>query len=105
MPNEVPRAMTIQEIAEVVQDFRVAAANARRAGRSLCPVITARLNRVSGFDGVELHGANGYLPDQLYALFLEGLSLCSLMCQHAFEHQSTNRRIRRQLPEAMSIPA
>lgn len=34
LPNEVPRAMTIEEIAEVVQDFRAAAANAKRAGSS-----------------------------------------------------------------------
>ena len=97
--------MTIQEVSEVVQDFRVAAANARRAGRSLCHVVTDRLNSVLGFDGVELHGANGYLPDQLYAFVPKSLSLRSLLCQHAFQHQLANRRIRRQLPEAMSIPA
>ena len=105
MPNEVPRAMAIQEITEVVQDFRTAAANARRAGRSLCLLTNARLIRVLGFDGVELHGANGYLPDQLYAFVPKGLSLRSLLCQHAFQHQPADRRIRRQLPEAMSIPA
>ena len=44
----VPRALSIDEIAEVVGDFRRAAANAMRAG----------------FDGVEIHGANGYLIDQ-----------------------------------------
>jgi 2,4-dienoyl-CoA reductase-like NADH-dependent reductase (Old Yellow Enzyme family) len=37
--------MTEQEIGHVVTEFRVAAANAHRAG----------------FDGVEIHGANGYL--------------------------------------------
>ena len=44
----VPHALTIDEIAEVVAQFRRAAANAIRAG----------------FDGVEIHGANGYLVDQ-----------------------------------------
>ncbi len=44
----VPRALSPQEIGAIVQDFRRAAANALRAG----------------FDGVEIHGANGYLIDQ-----------------------------------------
>jgi N-ethylmaleimide reductase len=44
----VPHALTTAEIKAVVQQFRQAAANARRAG----------------FDGVEIHGANGYLVDQ-----------------------------------------
>lgn len=43
-----PRALTIEEIGAVVEDFRQAAANAVAAG----------------FDGVEIHGANGYLIDQ-----------------------------------------
>ncbi|AYH43481.1 alkene reductase [Azoarcus sp. DN11] len=43
-----PRALSVDEIASVVQEFRRAAANAIRAG----------------FDGVEIHGANGYLVDQ-----------------------------------------
>ena len=43
-----PRALETSEIAGVVEDFRQGARNARRAG----------------FDGVELHGANGYLVDQ-----------------------------------------
>ena len=44
----VPRALATAEIPGVVDDFRRAAANAMRAG----------------FDGVEIHGANGYLIDQ-----------------------------------------
>lgn len=44
----VPHQLTVDEIAEVVQQFRRGAANAMRAG----------------FDGVEIHGANGYLVDQ-----------------------------------------
>jgi N-ethylmaleimide reductase len=47
-PFSTPRALTVEEIAAVVDQFRTAAANARAAG----------------FDGVELHGANGYLLDQ-----------------------------------------
>ena len=47
-PYTVPRELTKAEIADIVQDFRKAAANAIAAG----------------FDGVEVHGANGYLIDQ-----------------------------------------
>ncbi|RON52450.1 alkene reductase [Pseudomonas frederiksbergensis] len=43
-----PRALDISELPGIVNDFRQAASNA----------ITA------GFDGVEIHGANGYLLDQ-----------------------------------------
>lgn len=45
---ETPRPLEIDEIAGIVADFRQAAINAREAG----------------FDGVEIHGANGYLIDQ-----------------------------------------
>lgn len=47
-PYETPRELGIEEIPAIVEEYRVAAENARRAG----------------FDGVELHGANGYLLDQ-----------------------------------------
>lgn len=50
VPTTPPRALSVEEIAEIVDDFRQAAANA----------ITA------GFDGVEIHGANGYLIDQFF---------------------------------------
>lgn len=43
-----PRALTADEIKGIVDDFRQAAANALRAG----------------FDGVQIHGANGYLIEQ-----------------------------------------
>ncbi len=43
-----PRALETSEIAGIVADYAHAAAGARRAG----------------FDGVEMHGANGYLIDQ-----------------------------------------
>ena len=44
----VPRALEINEIPGVIEAFRTGAVNAKRAG----------------FDGVEVHGANGYLLDQ-----------------------------------------
>lgn len=44
----VPRALGLEEIPGVVEEFRRGAERAKAAG----------------FDGVELHGANGYLPDQ-----------------------------------------
>ncbi len=44
----VPRALETAEIPAIVEDFRRGAENAKRAG----------------FDGVELHAANGYLFDQ-----------------------------------------
>ena len=43
-----PRALTLEEIPGIVEGFRRGAANALEAG----------------FDGVEIHGANGYLLDQ-----------------------------------------
>jgi N-ethylmaleimide reductase len=45
---ETPRALETEEIHEIIEDYRRAARNAKDAG----------------FDGVEVHGANGYLLDQ-----------------------------------------
>lgn len=47
-PHEVPRALSTEEIPGIVEEYRQAAENAKAAG----------------FDGVEIHGANGYLIDQ-----------------------------------------
>ena len=47
-PFETPRALALSEIPGIVEAYRQGAENARRAG----------------FDGVEIHGANGYLLDQ-----------------------------------------
>ncbi|WP_193334894.1 alkene reductase [Devosia beringensis] len=46
--TSTPRALALDELPGIVADFRKAAANAIAAG----------------FDGVEVHGANGYLLDQ-----------------------------------------
>jgi len=48
VPFETPHALTYDEIQHVIEEFRQGAANAKAAG----------------FDGVEIHGANGYLLDQ-----------------------------------------
>jgi 2,4-dienoyl-CoA reductase-like NADH-dependent reductase (Old Yellow Enzyme family) len=47
-PYPVPRALETNEIPSIIEGFRLGAQNASRAG----------------FDGVEIHGANGYLLDQ-----------------------------------------
>jgi N-ethylmaleimide reductase len=47
-PLEVPRALETAEIPRVVEDYRRAAERAKQAG----------------FDGVEIHAANGYLIDE-----------------------------------------
>lgn len=46
--TSMPRALTVEEIGDIVEDFRQAAANAMEAD----------------FDGIEFHGGNGYLIDQ-----------------------------------------
>lgn len=43
-----PRALALHEIPEIIEQYKKAAEHAKRAG----------------FDGVEIHGANGYLLDQ-----------------------------------------
>lgn len=48
VPVSAPRALDLAEIPGIIDDFRCGAANAAQAG----------------FDGVEIHGANGYLIDQ-----------------------------------------
>ena len=48
---ETPRELRVDEIGQIVKDYGLAARNAMAAG----------------FDGVELHAANGYLPNQFLA--------------------------------------
>ena len=48
VPSSVPRALTTDEVGRIVQDF----------------VKAARMAMDAGFDGVEIHGANGYLFEQ-----------------------------------------
>jgi N-ethylmaleimide reductase len=47
-PNDMPRALETAEIPSVIAEFATATTNALKAG----------------FDGVELHAASGYLPNQ-----------------------------------------
>ncbi|PHR51705.1 alkene reductase [Cycloclasticus sp.] len=47
-PFVTPHALELNEIQDIVEQFRTGAKNAKKAG----------------FDGVEIHGANGYLLDQ-----------------------------------------
>ena len=47
-PNDMPRALEAAEIPSVIAEFAAATSNALKAG----------------FDGVELHAASGYLPNQ-----------------------------------------
>lgn len=48
LPHVVPKTLSDSEIPTIIQGFKQAAINARAAG----------------FDGVEIHGANGYLLDE-----------------------------------------
>jgi N-ethylmaleimide reductase len=50
-PHPTPKAMTAEDVKRAVQEFVKAARNAIQAG----------------FDGVEIHGANGYLVEQFLA--------------------------------------
>ncbi len=47
-PFVSPRALGLEEIPGIIEQYRIGAQNAKKAG----------------FDGVEIHGANGYLLDQ-----------------------------------------
>ena len=67
-PYEVPRALELSEIPAVVEEYRHAAACAKEAG----------------FDGVEIHAANGYLIDQF-------LQLCTNQRTDAYGGPKENR--------------
>ncbi|GAA0352058.1 alkene reductase [Actinoallomurus spadix] len=51
LDHPTPREMTVEDVARTIEDYAAAARNAMEAG----------------FDGVELHGANGYLIHQFLA--------------------------------------
>ena len=70
-PFVTPRALELNEIAGVIETYRKGAENAKKAG----------------FDGVEIHGANGYLLDPI----------------PAGQRQPADRSIRR--PDRKSRPA
>lgn len=59
-PYEVPRELTVEEIKSIVEDYKKAAKN----------------SALAGFDGVEIHGANGYLIDQVSSPIYFCLSPC-----------------------------
>ena len=48
VPSAVPKEASIEDIKQLLKDFKKGAENAKRAG----------------FDGVEVHGANGYIIDE-----------------------------------------
>ena len=50
VPYETPHALSIPEIKQIIEDYRQAAINAMEAG----------------FDGIEIHAANGYLMEQFF---------------------------------------
>ena len=53
VPYEVPRALETDEIPSIVEDYRKAAQRAKNAG----------------FDGIEIHGAHGYLISQFLSAY------------------------------------
>lgn len=53
LPNDDPRAMTVEEIKELIEKYGLAAQRARQCG----------------FDAVELHGAHGYMPLQFLSAY------------------------------------
>ena len=67
---ETPKALTLEEIEQIIQDYKQAAINAMEAG----------------FDGVELHAAFGYLPNQFLA---ESSNLRT--DQYGGSHENRNR--------------
>jgi len=80
VPFEVPRALRTDEIAGVVEQFRSAAALCKKAG----------------FDGVEIHSANGYLVDQF-------LQSCSNKREDQYGGSKENRvRLLIEIIEAVS---
>jgi len=78
---EIPRALEISEIEQIIQSYKQAAINAIEAG----------------FDGVELHAAFGYLPNQ----FLSD-SANHRTDQYGGSHENRNRFVVEILKEMVS---
>ena len=78
---EIPRALEITDIQEIIQTYKQAAINAIEAG----------------FDGVELHAAFGYLPNQ----FLSD-SANHRIDQYGGSHENRNRFVVEILKEMVS---
>ena len=82
---ETPRELTAVEIRQIIVDYAQAAKNAIAAG----------------FDGVELHAANGYLPQQFLSDSANlrqdqyGGSIAGKARSHARHHRRGRRRTRR----------
>ena len=66
-PYVCPRPLALDEMPALVESYRAAAVRAKAAG----------------FDGVELHAANGYLLDQVCACAPKYVHACLSMCKHA----------------------
>jgi N-ethylmaleimide reductase len=81
-PYEKPRALSLEEITQTVQDYKNCAILAKQAG----------------FDGVEIHSANGYLPDQF-------LQSCSNKRTDAYGGNFENRsRFLIEIIDYLSVP-
>ena len=52
-PHETPSPLTLEQIETLIEEYGVAAANAKEAG----------------FDGIEVHAGNGYLLDQARSVY------------------------------------
>jgi hypothetical protein len=52
-PHETPSPLTLEQIETLIEEYGVAAANAKEAG----------------FDGIEVHAGNGYLLDQARSMY------------------------------------
>ncbi len=78
---EIPRALTLEEINQIIQDYKQAAINAIEAG----------------FDGIELHSAFGYLPNQFLAE-----SSNQRTDQYGGNHENRNRFVLEVMQEMVS---
>ena len=78
---EIPRALTLEEINQIIQDYKQATINAIEAG----------------FDGIKLHSAFGYLPNQFLAE-----SSNQRTDQYGGTHENRNRFVLEVMQEMVS---